>query len=83
MANVQFTQVANTIIKDKKTSSNEKVIYMYLLSLYNDVKKCSYSSIETISKEVNISITTVKKSIKNLVKLGYMKIEKEKRWIFL
>ena len=78
MANVQFTQVANTIIKDKKTSSNEKVIYMYLLSLYNDVQKCSYPSIETISKEVNISITTVKKSIKNLVKLGYMKIEKEK-----
>lgn len=78
MANVQFTQVPNTIIKDKKTSSNEKVIYIYLLSLYNDVKKCSYPSLETISNALNISVTTVKKSIKNLVNLGYMKIEKEK-----
>ena len=78
MSNIQFTQVPNTIIKDKKTSSNEKVIYIYLLSLYNDVKKCSYPSLETISNALNISVTTVKKSIKNLVNLGYMKIEKEK-----
>ena len=60
MSNIQFTQVPNTIIKDKKTSSNEKVIYIYLLSLYNDVKKCSYPSLETISNALNISVTTVK-----------------------
>ena len=78
MKNIQFLQIDFNLITDTKITSNEFRIYAYLLSLYNDNKKCSYPSLETIANKLNISLTTVKKSIKRLVELGYMKIEKKK-----
>ncbi|MGL4731771.1 MAG: helix-turn-helix domain-containing protein [Clostridium sp.] len=41
-------------------------------------KKCAYPSIEVISERVSISVRIVKSSIKKLVELGYMIIEKKK-----
>ena len=73
---MQFLKVANEIIVDKNITSNEFRIYTYLMSLYNKAKKCSYPSIEVIAERTNISISTVKRSIKNLVKLGYLKVTK-------
>ena len=78
MKNIQFLQIDFNLITDTKITSSEFRIYAYLLSLYNDNKKCSYPSLETIANKLNISLTTVKKSIKRLVELRYMKIEKKK-----
>lgn len=75
---MQFTKVANELITDKNISASEFRIYVYLLSLYNEEKKMAFPSYETISKKLNISISTIRRGIKNLVALGYMVIEKAK-----
>lgn len=75
---MKFLKLSHDLIIDTNITSNEFRIYTYLLSLYNENKKCSYPSIETISNRLNISVATVKRSIKKLVQLGYMIIEKKK-----
>lgn len=75
---MQFLKLPYELITDNNITSNEFRIYTYLLSRYNTEKECSYPSIEVIAENVNIGITTVKNAIKNLVKLGYMIIEKKK-----
>lgn len=75
---MQFLKLAHELITDKNITSNEFRIYTYLLSLYNADKQCSYPSIEVISERLNISISTVKRSIKKLSELGYIAIEKRK-----
>jgi predicted transcriptional regulator len=75
---MQFTKVANELITDKNISANEFRIYVYLLSLYNEKKKMAFPSYETISNRTGISISTIRRSIKHLVFLGYMAIEKVK-----
>lgn len=73
---MQFLKVAHELITDKNITSNEFRIYAYLMSLYNKAKKCSYPSIEVVAEKTNISVSTVKRSIKKLVIIGYMKITK-------
>ena len=46
MKNIQFLQLDFNLITDTRITSNEFRIYAYLLSLYNDNKKCSYPSLE-------------------------------------
>ncbi|MBS6502588.1 MAG: helix-turn-helix domain-containing protein [Clostridium sp.] len=75
---MQFLKLSHEIIKDKNITSNEFRIYTYLLSLYNEEKQCSFPSIETMSRDTNISIATVKKSIKRLAELEYIVIEKRR-----
>lgn len=75
---MQFLKLPYDLITDKNITSNEFRIYTYLLSRYNKEKNCAYPSIEVIAKNINIGLTTVKASIKKLVKLGYMTIEKKK-----
>lgn len=75
---MQFLKLAHELITDKNITSNEFRIYTYLMSLYNKEKKCAYPSIEVISKNISISVRTVKSAIKKLVELGYMLIEKKK-----
>lgn len=75
---MQFTKVSNELITDKNISPSEFRIYVYLLSLYNEEKKMDFPSYETISKKLNISISTIRRGVKNLVSLGYMVIEKAK-----
>ena len=75
---MQFLKLSHEIITDKNITSNEFRIYTYLLSLYNADKQCSYPSIEVISERLNISISTVKRSIKRLEELEYISIEKRK-----
>lgn len=48
------------------------------MSLYNDKQGCSFPSIEVIAERTTISVATVKRSIKKLVELGYMMVEKQK-----
>ncbi|MGG7144374.1 helix-turn-helix domain-containing protein [Clostridium nigeriense] len=75
---MQFLKLSTELITDTNITSNEFRIYSYLLSLYNEEKKCSYPSIDVISERLNISISTVKRSIKRLAELGYIVIEKRK-----
>lgn len=75
---MQFLKLPYELITDNNITSNEFRIYTYLLSRYNTEKECSYPSIEVIAESVNVGVTTVKNAIKNLVKLGYMIIEKKK-----
>ena len=75
---MQFLELSTDLITDTNITSNEFRIYIYLLSLYNIEKQCSYPSIDIISERLNISISTVKRSIKKLSELGYISIEKRK-----
>lgn len=75
---MQFLKLSTDLITDTNITSNEFRIYIYILSLYNIEKQCSYPSIDIISERLNISISTVKRSIKKLSELGYISIEKRK-----
>lgn len=75
---MQFLKLSYELITDKNITSNEFRIYTYLMSLYNDKQGCSFPSIEVIAERTTISIATVKRSIKKLVELGYMVVEKQK-----
>ena len=75
---MQFLKLSTDLITDTNITSNELRIYIYLLSLYNEEKKCSYPSIEVISERVHLSLSTVKRGIKRLSDLGYITIEKRK-----
>lgn len=75
---MQFLKLSADLITDKNITSNEFRVYTYLLSLYNEEKDCSYPSIDVISERINISISTVKRSIKRLEDLNYISIEKRK-----
>lgn len=75
---MQFLKLSHELITDKNITSNEFRIYTYLLSLYNADKQCSYPSIEVISERLNISISTVKRSIKDLKNLNIFLYKKEK-----
>lgn len=75
---MQFLKLSYELITDKNITSNEFRIYTYLMSLYNDKQDCSFPSIEVIAERTTISMATVKRSIKKLVELGYMIVEKQK-----
>ena len=75
---MQFLKLSYELITDKNITSNEFRIYTYLTSLYNEKQGCSFPSIEVIAERTIISIATVKRSIKKLVELGYVVVEKQK-----
>ena len=76
---IQFLKLDHELITDTAINTYEFRIYVYLMSLYNKEKGCSFPSQETIAAKLSIGLTTVKKSIKKLNDLGYIKIEKQKR----
>ena len=76
--NISFFKLDTNLITDTTINANEFRIYTYLLSLYNQEKKCAYPSLETISTKLNISLSTVKRAIKHLAELGYISVEKKK-----
>lgn len=75
---MQFLKLSDEILFDKSISSNEFRVYTILLRLYNSEKQCAYPSIEYIAEKIGISVSTVKRAIKGLVKLGYITITKKK-----
>ena len=52
-------------------------VYLYLSDLVNKESAC-YPSIKTIWKELNFSVSTIKKAIEDLVTSGY--VEKKQWW---
>ena len=75
---MKFLKLADEVLFSTELTSNEKIVYAVLLRLYNSEKGFAYPSIEYISKHTGISISTVKKCIKSLSKLGYISISKRK-----
>ena len=67
-----FTQISNDVFK--LTNGNEFKIYCYLCSNYNKELGYSFPSLNTISKNTNMSVPTVTKCIKSLEKLGLIKM---------
>ncbi|HII4514352.1 helix-turn-helix domain-containing protein [Clostridium perfringens] len=76
--NISFLKLDTNLITDTSINANEFRIYTYLLSLYNQEKKCAYPSLETISDKLSISLSTVKRAIKHLAELKYIVVEKKK-----
>ena len=76
---MSYFKLSNELIRDKNINSNEFRIYVYLMSLYNEEKGCSFPSLDTIAEGTNTSKATVNRAIKTLVKLGYMTIVKKRR----
>lgn len=70
----------NKIFMDKLTANEERV-YRCLLGHKNKEQEYSFPSQELIAKETNVSISTVKRDIKNLVHKGFIVIEKMQRRI--
>lgn len=54
-----------------------KTVYMYLRDRCNKNGQC-WPAIRTIARELQLSPSTVKRAIKDLVEKGYLK--KEQRW---
>ena len=75
---MQFLKLSTDLITDTNITPSEFRIYAYLLSLYNAEKQCSYPSIDVIADKLDMSVSTVKRSIKRLAELGYIVIEKRK-----
>ena len=76
---MSYFKLSSELIGDKNINSNEFRIYVYLMSLYNEEKGCSFPSLDTIAEGTNTSKATVNRAIKTLVKLGYMTIIKKRR----
>ena len=73
-----FLKVSTKLITDENLTANELRIYIYILSLYNEEKKCSYPSMEVIAEKTHTSLSTVKRSVAKLIELGYIIVEKRK-----
>lgn len=78
---IRFFKLSQDLITDPNLTTYDFRIYVYLMSLYNKEKGCSFPSLETIAEKLVIGLTTVKKSIHKLNDLGYLKIEKQNKKI--
>ena len=70
--NNNFTQVANTMVTYIKDPYDFKV-YFYLCYRFNRDLDYSFPSLNTIAKDTGISLSRVKKSIKNLESQRFIK----------
>lgn len=75
---MKFLKLADEVLFNTELSSNEKIVYAVLLRLYNQEKQCAYPSMEYISEKTGMSVSTINRSIKKLVKLEFITITKKK-----
>ena len=62
------------IVKSNSINSTDKLVYGVIKALTNNLGYC-YASNDYISKKVNLSKRTITKSISNLRKANYIKVE--------
>ena len=67
----------SSIYADDRLPHRAKVVYMYLKDR-SDKNGQSWPGIKTIARELNVSTSTVKRAIDDLIRFGYM--EKETRF---
>ena len=65
------------VYKDTELSHKAILVYFYLCDRSNSKTKGCYPSTKTISKDLNLSLSSVKRSLNELIKNNY--IEKENR----
>ena len=70
--NSNFTNILNKLITDKNISKAEFRILCYLLMRSGNQDVC-YPSLNTISADTDIGLSTVKRAILSLAKKGYLK----------
>lgn len=64
----------DSIVKSNSISSTDKLVYGVIKALTNNLGYC-YASNDYISKKVNLSKRTITKSISNLRKVNYIRVE--------
>ncbi len=64
----------DSIVKSNSINSTDKLVYGVIKALTNNLGYC-YASNDYISKKVNLSKRTISKSISNLRKANYIRVE--------
>lgn len=64
----------DSIVKSNSINSTDKLVYGVIKALSNNLGYC-YASNDYISKKVNLSKRTISKSISNLRKANYIRVE--------
>ena len=66
--------IESFIVKSNSINSTDKLVYGIIKALTNNLGYC-YASNDYISKKINLSKRTVSKSISNLRKANYIRVE--------
>ena len=66
--------IESSIVKSNSINSTDKLVYGIIKALTNNVGYC-YASNDYISKKINLSKRTISKSISNLKKAKYIRVE--------
>lgn len=73
-----FTIANSDLLLNKELTVNDKMIYLYL-RLYGGQNRLAFTGLERMAEEINLSINTIRKSLKHLEDKSYIKITKEKQ----
>lgn len=63
------------IYRDTEISDKSVLVYLYLCDRANRKDKSCFPSMRTISRDLNLSLSTVKRALQELIKRGYVKKE--------
>ena len=66
--------IESSIVKSNSINSTDKLVYGIIKALTNNLGYC-YASNDYISKKINLAKRTVSKSISNLRKANYIRVE--------
>ena len=66
--------IESSIVKSNSINLTDKLVYGIIKALTNNLGYC-YASNDYISKKINLSKRTVSKSISNLRKANYIRVE--------
>ncbi len=66
--------IESSIVKSNSINSTDKLVYGIIKALTNNLGYC-YASNDYISKKINLSKRTISKSISNLRKSNYIRVE--------
>ncbi len=66
--------IDDTIVKSNSINSTDKLVYGIIKALSNNKGYC-YATNDYISKKLNLSKRTITKSISNLKKANYIRVE--------
>lgn len=85
---VRFTKVSTAAIDDENLSCHTRMVYVVLRrhASYTDLSEPVKASVEYIASKLQISKSTVKKALKQLVTQGYIRREtryKQSTWTYI
>lgn len=71
-----FSKVLHSVLLDKRLSHPAFKVYCVLLMYTFDKKECCYPSLSSIAKDSKYTRNTVILAIRELEKLGYVRVER-------